>query len=319
MRRPVGVLRATRAATPPEPGRTDWCRITNASVAGGTAKVSIYDEIGYWGVSASDFAAAISDINASTIELHLNSPGGEIFDGIAIKNALEQHPAQVNVTVDGLAASIASVIAMAGDTISMAPGSQMMIHEGSGVCFGDAGDMTQMAKLLDFQSANIAGIYANRAGGTADTWRTAMQAETWYTAEEAVTAGLADKVLASIKPAADAEDAPEDALPVNTWDLSVFRYAGRAQAPAPVVNAAQEPAAPVIEPEPAAPEPIVAEPGEAAPVEEPAAAAEADDPPEPAAPEAPDVWAALTSQILTPRTPADSPDDMLRALREALT
>ncbi|WP_367138867.1 MULTISPECIES: head maturation protease, ClpP-related [Streptomyces] len=215
-------------------GRTDWYRITN--LADGTAEVSIYDEIGYWGVTASDFIAELKAIDSSEITLRLNSPGGEVFDGIAIMNALRSHPARVTTHVDGIAASISSVIAMAGDRIVMQPHSQMMIHDGSGLCIGNAADMREMADLLDKQSDNIAGVYAERAGGTVKQWRSKMLAETWYSAQEAVEAGLADEVA---KPQRRPEPDENEDLPIAAaWDLSIFRYAGRSEAPTPTANAA---------------------------------------------------------------------------------
>ncbi|MBH1939135.1 Clp protease ClpP, partial [Streptomyces sp. AV19] len=129
---------------------------------------------------------------------------------------------------------IASVIAMAGDRIVMQPHSQMMIHDGSGLCVGNAADMRDMADLLDRQSDNIAGIYAERAGGTVKQWRTRMLAETWYSAQEAVEAGLADEVAKPGRPGRE-EGEPGDRPVANSWDLSVFRHAGREQAPAPDV------------------------------------------------------------------------------------
>lgn len=185
---------ASRRKTPTERINTgSWFRIEN-SISAGTTGVYIYDEIGYWGVSASDFMDALRQINTGTIELHLNSPGGDVFDGIAIYNCLRAHAARVDVVVDSLAASAASVIAQAGDTVTMMPGSQMMIHEASGLCMGNAADMAEMAKMLDQQSDNIAGIYASAAGGDRGEWRERMKAETWYMAEEAVAIGLADRI-----------------------------------------------------------------------------------------------------------------------------
>jgi ATP-dependent protease ClpP protease subunit len=223
-------------------GRTDWYRIEN-NAGTGTVAVYIYDEIGYFGVTASDFVAQLSAIDAAEIHLYVNSPGGEIFDGIAIHNCLRSHTARVVVQVDSLAASIASVIAMAGDQVVMAPHSQMMIHDGSGLAIGNAEDMREMAELLDRQSDNIAGIYAERAGGTAGQWRKRMQAETWYTAREAVEAGLADEVA---KPARRPEEEPAAAHALAaSWDLSVFRYEGREQAPAPTPADGETPLDPV--------------------------------------------------------------------------
>jgi hypothetical protein len=126
--------------------------------------------------------------------VHINSGGGEVFDGIAIGNAIRAHKGPVTTVVDGLAASIASVIAQAGADRVMQPGSMMMIHDAFGMCIGDAGEMAKMASTLDEVSGNLAEIYASRGGGDAGQWREAMRAESWYTAQAAVDAGLADRV-----------------------------------------------------------------------------------------------------------------------------
>lgn len=201
-------------------GRNDWYRIVNAT---DVAQVYIYDEIGYFGVTASDFVKELQDIKTDHIELHLNTPGGEVFDGIAIYNALKEHSAEVTVSVDGLAASCGSFIAMAGDNVLMTKNSSMMIHDAHGLCIGNSADMRRLADLLDKTSDNIASIYAERAGGTVATWRDRMRDETWYSADEAVKAGLADEVKGTSK---------ND----NSWDLSIFNFAGRASAPAPVID-----------------------------------------------------------------------------------
>jgi ATP-dependent protease ClpP protease subunit len=129
-------------------GRRDWYRITNLAEAN-SATIHVYDEIGYFGVTASDFVNEVKALQVDSITLHVNSPGGEVFDGIAIYNALRNHPANVTVIVDALAASIASVIAMAGDTVIMEPTAQLMIHDGHGICVGNAADMHATADLLD--------------------------------------------------------------------------------------------------------------------------------------------------------------------------
>jgi ATP-dependent protease ClpP protease subunit len=212
--------RALRARI--RPGQS-WYKISNSAGVDGPAEVAIYDEIGWFGITAESFLAELREISASEIALHINSPGGEIFDGIAIHNVLRSHSARVTVYVDSLAASIASVIAMAGDRVIMQPHSQLMIHDGSGLCVGNAADMREMADLLDRQSDNIAAVYAERAGGTVRQWRQRMRDETWYSAAEAVEAGLADEVA----------KLPRRDDMSNDWDLSMFRYAGRAAAPAP--------------------------------------------------------------------------------------
>ena len=172
-----------------------WFRITNLS--NDTSEIAIYDEIGMWGVTAADFVDELNGIKAKNITLRINSPGGDVFDGLAMYSRLRSHSATVNTMVDGLAASAASFIAMAGDTVTMSEGSVMMIHEASGVCMGASSDMRDMSDLLDKMSANIADIYARRSGRTADEHRTAMKVETWYTDQEAVKAGLADSVAGS--------------------------------------------------------------------------------------------------------------------------
>jgi ATP-dependent Clp endopeptidase proteolytic subunit ClpP len=173
-------------------GVRSWYDIRNLSQA--EAEVSIYDEIGFWGVTADDFIKDLNKVTAPTISLRINSPGGDVFDGIAIYNAIKRHKATVNVHVDGLAASAASFIAMAGDKVTMSTHSQLMIHDAWGLAIGPAEDMRKMADMLDKSSDNIAAIYANRAGGTKDEWRDKMRAETWLTDREAVDAGLADLV-----------------------------------------------------------------------------------------------------------------------------
>lgn len=229
-----GRLRTARPRASLRQGR-DWYRITNLSNS--AAEVVIYDEIGWFGVTAEDFMAELRGLDVGEITLRVNSPGGEIFDGIAIHNLLRSHRAQVTTYVDSLAASIASVIALAGDRVIMQPHSQMMIHDGSGLAIGNAADMREMADLLDRQSNNIAEVYAERAGGTVEDWRQRMLAETWYSAKEAVAAGLADEVAETRQRPDEGEpNGPAPDMAAN-WDLSIFRYTGRAEAPAPDVPA----------------------------------------------------------------------------------
>ncbi len=202
--------------TPPErrimarANRRDWYRITGAK-GDDEAEIFIYDEIGYWGMTAQQFVKDLQDVKAARIKLHLNTPGGDVFDGIAIHNALRQHPATVTVQVDSLAASIGSVIAMAGEQIVMAKHSTMMIHDPWGVAMGNADDMQKMAEVLDQLGDTIAGVYVDRAGGSVREWRDRMFEETWYTDQAAVDAGLADEVEG-------------EAQATNGFDLSVFKH-----------------------------------------------------------------------------------------------
>jgi ATP-dependent protease ClpP protease subunit len=185
--------RSTRPVATAVQTKTDWYRIVNK--ADRSASVMIYDEIGFYGVSATDFVKEISALDVDSIEVQINSPGGDVFDGIAIYNALKNHPAKVTTRVDGIAASAASFIAQAGDDRVMTRNGQMMIHDASGLCIGNAADMRSMTDLLDKASDNIADIYEQASGKPAAEWRVAMLAETWYSADEAVAAGLADSVL----------------------------------------------------------------------------------------------------------------------------
>ncbi|WP_158088817.1 head maturation protease, ClpP-related [Thermoactinospora rubra] len=202
------------------------------------AEILLFDEVGGWfGIYADEFVEQLNQVTASKITLRVNSPGGAVFQGLAIANALRAHPATVTVRIEGLAASIASVIAIAGDRVVAAPNSMVMIHDASGGCVGPASEMAKMAEILDKISDNIADAYAAKAGGTRAEWRQRMLEETWYTAEEAVEAGLADELLVPPR-----SDDPDDVTRRMTarWDLSVFRNAP-APAPAAVVATAVGP------------------------------------------------------------------------------
>lgn len=171
-----------------------WFDIQN-SVADAPAVVRIYDEISFAAVNAADFAREMAAVDAADIRVEINSPGGNVFDGVAIYNVLRTHPAHITTRVDGLAASAASFIAQAGDMRLMMSGAQMMIHDAWGGCVGSAADMLEMASVLEQQNAVIAGIYAERSGRTPDAFVDLMSAETWMTADEAVEVGLADQVF----------------------------------------------------------------------------------------------------------------------------
>ncbi|MEU4950017.1 head maturation protease, ClpP-related [Streptomyces lavendulae] len=201
--------RAGTSVPAPPVGR-QWYSIRNA--ADDTAEILVYDEVGYYGLTAKDFTAALADVTASRIDVRLNSPGGDVFDGIAIYEALLRHPAKVTAYIDGIAASIASVIAMAADRRVIGRNSSMMIHDASGLCVGQQKDMLETARLLERVSNNIADVYANRTGREDTThWRSLMKAETWYTGAEAVTAGLATEV-ADGRSSSDTETAWSDVV-----------------------------------------------------------------------------------------------------------
>lgn len=227
------------------------------SASGDAATLRIYGPIdpwgGYWGVSAKDVAAALDglDEGVKTIQLRINSPGGSVFEGLGILNMLRAHPAKVTAVVDGLAASIASVIAAGADETIMSPGSQMMIHNGSAGTWGDKTELAKVLRMLTSIDASIASIYAEATGSPATEFAILMEAETWYTAEEAVTAGLADEIAvvpeASVAITAGADDeqvvvvVPDPDDPEDGFDLSIYRYAGRQAAPAPAALGGHKP------------------------------------------------------------------------------
>src|SRR5262249_43376688 len=152
---------------------------------------SVYDEIGFFGVSAGDFLAELAGIDGD-LDVHINSPGGDVFDAIAIYNQLKNRSGIVSVTIDGLAASAASFIAQAASPghLEMAPFSQMMIHDGFAMGVGNAQDMRDLADQLETASNNIAAIYAERSGKSASYWRAGGKDNPWDNHQEEAEDGL---------------------------------------------------------------------------------------------------------------------------------
>lgn len=167
-----------------------------AATDGAPTEILLYDEIGYWGVTDKDFALALAQAGNGPIKLRINSPGGDVFHGYAIYNMLVAHPADVEVVVDGLAASAASFIAMAGTTISMAETSMLMIHNAWGIVVGDRNDMLETAAVMEKIDGQLAAIYAAKCGTPAADISAMMDTETWLTSTEAKAAGMCDAVLA---------------------------------------------------------------------------------------------------------------------------
>lgn len=164
-------------------------------VAAEVPKLYVYDVIGGFESDATQFVQAVHSLSSSkAIDVHINSPGGFVYDAVSMYEALQESPASVNVHIDGLAASAASFLAQAGATRSIAKAGRMMIHDAQGIGVGSPADMREYADLLDAVSNDIAGYYASAAGGKPAAWREAMTATTWYSASESVSAGLADHV-----------------------------------------------------------------------------------------------------------------------------
>lgn len=177
------------------------------------AEIWIYEQIGedWWsgeGITAKGFQKELSAIKAKEIDLHINSPGGNVFDGITIYNLLKQHPAKITTYIDGLAASIASVIALAGDSVTMAENALWMMHNPSGMVMGTSQDMRSMADVLDKVRSSIATAYVGKSGKSEDEVYALMDDETWMTAEEAKSAGLVDDIGSEMDLAACAKFVP---------------------------------------------------------------------------------------------------------------
>lgn len=173
------------------------------ALANGAAEIFVFDEIGYWGVTAKEFARDLKEVNPNdSIELHINSPGGSVTDGIAIFNLLKNHKSKVNVHIDGLAASMASVIAMAGDTITMPENALMMIHNPWGGAMGDADELRKTADVLDKMKQALISAYVNKTGKDTEEISQLMDAETWMTGSEAVEMGFASQVTDEVQLAA---------------------------------------------------------------------------------------------------------------------
>jgi len=187
-----------------------WYEIKNKA---DRAEIWIYEMIGedFWtggGFTAKNFQKELSAIKASQIDLHINSPGGEVFDGLAIYNLIKQHPANVTTYIDGLAASIASVIAMAGDEIFMAENALMMIHNPYGMVMGMADDMRKMAERLDVVRDSISKAYISKTGKADDEINALMDTETWMTADDAMELGFIDDITEKMDMAACAKFVP---------------------------------------------------------------------------------------------------------------
>lgn len=268
-----------------------------APKADATTEISIFDEIGMWGVSAKQFITDLKQIPSDhKILLRIHSPGGEVFDGNAIYNALQNHKGGVEVQIEGLAASMATVIALTGAPVRMAANGFYMIHNPWGIAAGDAAELRDQAELLDKIRLNMVNAYAARSKQSAEQITAWMDAETWFTAQEAKDAGFVDEITNDLALAASAD---------RFSRVAKFRNAPAAlltTAPDSMSKKNIKASAPVEEPTPATPEPT---PAPAAPAQDepaPAAPADATVPSEqPAAPAAPVATLTATADAVIAR------------------
>lgn len=183
-------------------------RVNNA--AAGT-DIYLYDTIGGWyGIAVQDVIKELKDAKGA-VNLRINSPGGDAFDGRALATAIQQH-GNVTAHIDGLAASAATYVALAARTVNIADGAFMMVHNAWTIAVGNAAELTDTIAMLQKIDASIASDYMAKTGKTLDEVKAWMDAETWFTAQEAKDVGLVDNIVAS----KSAE---------NRWDLGAYRNA----------------------------------------------------------------------------------------------
>lgn len=195
----------------PSPFKGVPCRYRAQARAGGRLELDLYGIIGSdWfgeGITSKMISESLKAAGSiSTIQVNVNSPGGDVFEGRGIFNLLKDHKARVEIRVIAEAASAASLIAMAGDQITMAEGSLMMIHRASGMAYGNVDEIRQLIKLLETVDETMVSTYATRSRNTAEQVRAWLDAETWMTADEAVARGFADQADEPAKVAALAID-----------------------------------------------------------------------------------------------------------------
>jgi ATP-dependent protease ClpP protease subunit len=201
------------------PNAKCWFEIKARKTDAAESEILLYDEIGYWGVRAQDFVEAVRALGESPIHLRINSPGGDVLDAFAIYNYLRDRGG-VRVTIDGIAASAASVVAMAGEDVTIADNGFLMIHNPFGVVVGGSKDMRDLATVLDKITDGIVKAYARKTDQPKDKLKKWMDDETWFTAEEAKEFGFADTI--------------DDAAPAKNFAL--LNMSGFKKAPAALLN-----------------------------------------------------------------------------------
>ena len=211
---------------------------------GDVANIYVYDVIdAYWGVSAQDFVRTLANLEQSKVNLHINSPGGDVFEARAMMAAIAEHDAIFTAKIDGLCASAATALSLACASVEIVEGGFYMIHKAWTFAIGNADDMRESSELLDKIDDVLVDGYAKRSGMKREEILAAMTAETWYDAEEAVEAGFADKIIeiggaknqarqfdvAAYQNAPTALTEAPATPPPPDWDAAVARRAARAK------------------------------------------------------------------------------------------
>ena len=179
----------------------NWYNI-KAEASSKSADVYIFDEIGTFGLTAQSFIEEIKSYKDTPMSLHINCVGGDVFEGMAIYNVLKKRTARTTIYIEGIAASMGSVIALAGDEVIMAENSLFMIHNAWGGAMGEATEIRKTAALLDKISGEIADIYTKKTNLPYNRVKEMMDEETWLSADEAFNLGFIDSISDAIKVAA---------------------------------------------------------------------------------------------------------------------
>jgi len=194
------------------------------------AEISIFDEIGYWGVTAKQFTKDLKALGeVETINVSINSPGGSVSEGNAIYNALKKHKATVNVSIEGVALSMGSVIAMAGDHVGIAENALFMVHDPLSGAYGNAEELRKLADVLDKFKEGLVSSYVKKTGKTAEEISDIMSEETWFTAQEAVDAGFADEVTDSVEANASFDLSKFNNMPESVLDRLTAPVSAKAE------------------------------------------------------------------------------------------
>lgn len=195
------------------------------------AHIYVFDVIdAWWGASAEQLIKALAQADGKDVHLHINSPGGDVFESLAMASAIAGYSGKVVAVVEGLAASAATRLALAAEEVHMVEGSLFMVHNSWTMAWGNKSELRDTAELLDKIDAGIVGDYTRKTGSTEEKVRAWMDAETWFTAAEAKEHGFTDAVL----PASQA-----DAKNLSGWNLSAYANAPKHPGPKPEDIAAQ--------------------------------------------------------------------------------
>lgn len=198
----------------------------------------VYDVIdSWWGASAADLIAGLADAGDRTVHLHINSPGGDVFEARAMKAALAAHPGNVISHIDGIAASAATDLALAANEVRISDGGLWMIHNSWTLAYGNKTELRSTADLLDKIDGTIAAAYVGKTGKALADVQAWMDAETWFTAEEAKAEGFVDFIDASTK--RDSAAAANDQADPSRWNLSAYANAPKLAKPEPKLDDTQ--------------------------------------------------------------------------------